>query len=191
MQTTCLIAIALLTAALGTAPIQPKPGDQPRLAFRIFYTSHHRTPSGVTAVAWDDGLVVFTLKETPGKDLLAGWIPKSKVQETLAELKSAGFFNDQQEPGLVPDGSYTTIAARGENGLVDHRWHEHLGHSGGAHAGAKPEFYKFTKMWVITRNALLFALPEHFKPIDEEPGARRRFEQVDSLSEPIKTRGNK
>lgn len=179
----CLVFIGV---ALGIS--QPstttKPTTQsaakPSLVFRIHHFGGNGPPTtdGIVMAGWDDGLVVFAAGDLPAKDLLVGWIPHEKIEETLTELTRAGFFEQHQEHCCIPDEPVTTIHARGSTGLSFKRSHE-LNSLGYASADAKPEQYKFARMWQISRNALRFARPHKHTPIDESPDARKRLEQID------------
>jgi hypothetical protein len=74
--------------------------------------------------------------------------------------------------------SYVLISASVGEHAATHMWNEALTRSYGAHSGVDSPFYRFAKMWAISRTALAFALPKDCVPLAKDAEASKRFERA-------------
>jgi hypothetical protein len=178
--------VGAAVAAAGWSPSQPgsgapRPPDPSKsgaqVVFHVHYDGFGGKPTGLVAAGWDDGLIIFALNpDKPGKDLQAGMITPEQLKHTLEELRSAGFFEEQADQGWGPDMSHTTLTATIDGKEATYHWTEWLSRTWGAHVGADPKFYRFAKMWAISRTALAFASPTDYQPLAKDARAKKRFD---------------
>jgi len=131
----------------------------------------------VLLAGWTDGLVIFSLDPSrPDKIHQCGTIPPARIEWAVQELKSAGFFDEQKEPGGRPDSMDTTITASSDGKTASHT--SEYWHCGpwSASADADPKTYKFAKMWAISRTALAFTRSKDFHAVNTDEIAKKRID---------------
>jgi hypothetical protein len=175
----------MLALLLGTGPGQESKAEPkvaaspPKLAFLVEQRGGMTAMTGgVLLAGWTDGLMIFSLDPMrPDKIHQCGTIPPARIEWAVQELKSAGFFDEQQEPGGRPDTPDITITASFDGKATSHMscqdWH--CGYWA-ASADSDAKTYKFAKMWAISRTALAFTRSKDFHAVNTDEIAKKRID---------------
>ena len=132
---------------------------------------------------WGDGTVVWSAdRATGGKPYRAGRIEVQRVEQLLAQLKAAAFFEEKRKYNFGPDASHTVLAAEGGG---QHQqlgsWHEPAWDSNGRSVvtelgvvavapGEKPpepspEYRKYLDVWAKSRRVIEAVIPQEGQPL--------------------------
>lgn len=123
---------------------------------------------------WADGTMLCPSRiADPSSSLMVAKAPPGAVQELLARLEEAQFFDHPSFRNWPPDASYSVILAANGDEANTHAWTEHLNV---AHSGEPtPEWDRFLQMWLDTRAAILRVRAEPVGFIENELDENGRF----------------
>lgn len=178
MRTLILLLPILLTgcahhAATPSPVTQPAPSEPARPVAALWYAVGY-PPVGYTGpmdalivAVWSDGRIVWSSnRKTGGAPYLTASVSPDRVQQLLADLKSAGFFEETYENYYPPDASHTVLAA--DSGPQRKRlatWMD-LVRPGANNYEPRPHEKHFREVWTPSRAAIEAIIPAHGEPTD-------------------------
>lgn len=132
---------------------------------------------------WGDGRIIWSDdRARGGKPYRMGRVDPDRVRKLLADLQSAGLFQEPREVNFGPDASYTVVAAgSGEQRKWLGSWHEpkptnlgtvidqrgiHHVNPGEARPEPSPDYTHFLGVWDRSRKLIEGMVPPSGEPLE-------------------------